>query len=225
MLTKTLIKALQSRLMHGNAEQRAALVHEAMREGFVLTAGFADLLPAYEKQQESLRIYYPELITAIDVRKETKRLKTIDFVQSVPPRVIAPAAKMEISPADESLQAADGSMEQKDYETAKKYYKKALEQTADKAKQGQALYGLAVIDLQEKRWSEADNLFQRTVEANPSPATTAWAHFYLGKLALKAGEADKATTELKLVLSTEGATVKARDAAQEALQSISGEQK
>ncbi len=121
--------------------------------------------------------------------------------------------------------AADGSLEQKDFETAKKLYKKVLEQTADKPKQGQALYGLAVIDLQEKRWSEAQNLFQRAVEANPNPATTAWAHYYLGKLALKAGESDKATAELKLVLATEGASIKARDAAEQALQSISGEQK
>lgn len=225
MLTKSLIRAMKARLTHTSPEKRADLVNQAMREGFVLTASFADLLPVYEKQQESFRIYYPELITAIDVRKEEKRLKNVQFVASLPPRVIAPPAKMEVDPAEASLLAADGSLDQKDYETARKLYKKVLEQTADKTKQGLALYGLAVIDLQDKRWSEADNLFQRTVEANPNPATTAWAHYYRGKLALKAGEADKATVELKMVLENEGASVKARDAAQQALQSISGEQK
>lgn len=225
MLTKSLIKAMNARLMHAGSDKRTDVVNQAMREGFVLTAGFADLLPVYEKQQESFRIYYPELISAIDVRKEEKRLKNVQFVASLPPRVIASPAKMEIAPADESLMAADGAMDQKDFETAKKLYKKVLEQTADKAKQGSSFYGLAVIDLQEKRWAEAQNLFQKTVDANPNPSTTAWAHYYLGMLALKAGEGDKATTELKSVLAIEGATMKARDAAQRALQSTSGEQK
>jgi tetratricopeptide (TPR) repeat protein len=225
MLTKSLIRALEVRLSHSSPDKREQAINQAVREGFVLTASFAELLPAYEKQQESFRIYYPELISAIDVRKEEKRLKNVQFAQSLPPRVIAPPSKMQVDPADESLMAADGSLDQKDYETAKKLYRRVLEQTADKAKQGQALYGLAVIDLGEKRWPEAINLFQRTVEANPSPATTAWAHYYLGRLALRAGETDRAKTELNLVLTTEGATSKARDAAQQALQSMSGEQK
>lgn len=225
MLTKSLIKALESRLGHNSPEKQMQLVNQAMREGYVLTASFAELLSAYEKQPESFRIYYPELISAIDVRKEEKRLKNVQFVQSVPPRVIAPPTRMQVDPADESLMAAEGSLDQKDFESAKKLFRRVLEQTADKTKQGQAFYGLAVIDLGEKRWPEAINLFQRTVDANPSPATTAWAHYYLGRLALREGDSEKAKTELNLVLSNEGATGKARDAAQQALQSMSGEQK
>ena len=45
LVTKCLIKAIDSRLMHGGAEKRAAFVDQAMREGFVLTAALADLLP------------------------------------------------------------------------------------------------------------------------------------------------------------------------------------
>ena len=225
LLTKSLIKAVESRLMHSGADKRTQYVNGAMREGYVLTAGFADLLIGYEKQQESFRLYYPELISAIDVRKEEKRLKNIEFVQSVPPRVIVPPASMQVNPAEAALMSADGLFEQKEYEGAKKLYKQSLEGTTDKTIQGQSLYGLALINLQEKRWDEALNLFQRTVETSPTPATTAWSHFYLGQLALKAGDTGKATTELKTALATEGATARARDAAEKALQSISGEQK
>ncbi len=64
-----------------------------MKEGFILTASFADLLPAYEKQQESFRIYYPGTNQRHRCQKEEKRLKNVEFVQSLPPRVIAPPAK------------------------------------------------------------------------------------------------------------------------------------
>ena len=225
LVTKCLIKALDSRLMHGGAEKRQAFINEAMREGFILTAGFADLLPNYEKQQDAFRLYYPDLISALDVKKEEKRLRNVEFAQSLPPRVIAPPAKMQLDPAEESLQSAQGLLDQRDYETARKLYKKVLEQTSDKAKQGRAYYGLALIDLGEKHWDEALNLFGRVVSANPDPTTTAWSHYYLGQLAVKAGDFDKATAEFKLTLATEGASARAREAAEKAMQSNSGEQK
>jgi predicted negative regulator of RcsB-dependent stress response len=224
LVTKCLIKAIDSRLMHGSAEKRQAFVNEAMREGFILTAGFAELLPAYEKQQDAFRLYYPDLVSALDVHKEEKRLKHVEFAQSVAPRVIAPPAKMQISPAEESLEAAEGLYEQHDFENARKFYKKGVEQTNDQGLKGRGYYGLALIDLQEKRWDEALDLFQRTVDAKPNPALTAWSHYYLGQLQLKAGDAEKATAQFKLALATEGASAKAREAAEKALESsTSGE--
>lgn len=223
LVTKCLIKAIDSRLIHGSAEKKQSFVNQAVREGFILTAAMADMLPAYEKQQDAMRLFYPDLIAAIDVKKEDKRLRNVTFAQSVPQRIIAPPAKMQLDPVDEALQTADGLMEQKDFESARKVFKKTLEQTEDKAKQGRAYYGLAVIDLQEKHWDEALNLFQRTVTANPNPSTTAWSHYYLGQLALKAGDSQKATAEFKLTIATEGASARAREAAENALRSSSGE--
>jgi predicted negative regulator of RcsB-dependent stress response len=225
LVTKCLIKAIDSRLMHGGAEKRELFVNEAVREGFILTAAFAELLPAYEKQQDAFRLYYPDLVAAVDVHKEEKRLKRVEFAQSVPQRVIAPPAKMEISPAEESLAAAEGLYEQHDLENARKMYRKALDQSSDKKLQGRADYGLALIDLQEKRWDEALDLFQRTVDANPNSALTAWSHYYLGQLQLKAGDSEKATTQFKLALATEGATVKLQEAAEKALEASSSGEK
>jgi predicted negative regulator of RcsB-dependent stress response len=223
LVTKCLIKAIDSRLMHGGEEKRQAFINEAVREGFILTAGFAELLPAYEKQQDAFRLYYPDLVAAVDVHKEEKRLKRVEFAQSVAPKVIAPPAKMQIEPAEESLAAAEGLYEEHDLENARKFYKKVFEQTSDKKLQGRADYGLALIDLQEKRWDEALDLFQRTVETSPNPALTAWSHYYLGQLQLKAGDKEKATAQFKLALATEGASEKAREAAQQALETNSGE--
>jgi predicted negative regulator of RcsB-dependent stress response len=223
LVSKCLVKAIEARLMHESPEKRQAYINEAMQEGFILTAAFADLLKDYEKQQDAFRLYYPDLVGAIDVRKEEKRLKTVQFAASMPQKVVAPPAKIQLDPADESLETAQGLLDQKDIENARKTFKRVFEQTSDKAKQGRAYYGLAVIDLQEKHWDEAVDLFQRTVDSNTSPAVLAWSHYYLGQLALKAGDPEKAAAQFKQTLANEAASSKAREAAEKALQSISGD--
>jgi predicted negative regulator of RcsB-dependent stress response len=221
LVTKCLIKAIDSRLMHGGAEKRTAFVQQAMREGFILTAALADLLPAYEKQPDAFRLYYPDLIAAVDVKKEEKRLRTVQYVQSIAPRIIAPPAQLKLTPAEESLEAAEGLYEQHDYENAQKTFKKVFEQTTDKLLQGRAYYGLARIAVHENRRTEAVELFERTAANNPNPAITAWAHVYLGRLALAEGKPEKAGDQFKLALATEGISAMAREAAEKGLQSNS----
>jgi tetratricopeptide (TPR) repeat protein len=143
----------------------------------------------------------------------------------MPARVVAAPAKMQLDPTEQSLQAAQGLYEQHDLENARKLYKKALEGSSDKAQQSRALYGLALIDLEQKHWDEALDLLERTVTANPNSPIAAWAHYYLGQLAVKAGDPAKAAAQFKLTLATEGASAKAREAAEKALQSNSGEHK
>jgi predicted negative regulator of RcsB-dependent stress response len=227
LLTKSLIKAIDSRLMHASEDKRAAYVDQAMREGFILTAAFADLLVKYEHQPESMKMHYPDMLAAIDVKKEKKRLETIQFAQSVPTRIIAPPAKLKLDPLEESLQNAEGIYEQGNYEQASKIFRNVLTQTADKVMQGRAYYGLGRIAIHQNQRSEATNYFQHTADDNPNPTLTAWAHVYLGKLAASAGHNDKAYDEFKLALSIDGASAMAKEAAEKALEnsSTSGEKK
>ncbi|HEY7304304.1 MAG TPA: tetratricopeptide repeat protein [Bryobacteraceae bacterium] len=221
LVTKCLIKAIDSRLMHATTEQKQAFVDEAVREGFILTAAFAELLPVYEKQPDAFRIYYPDLIAAVDLHKEQKRLKNVQFAQTLPERVVAPPAKLQLEPAEASLQSAEGLYEQGNYEAALKVFKKVFGETTDKSMQGRAYYGLARIAVRENRKDEAVELFQRTADSNPNPAITAWAHVYLGRLALAAGDPGKATAQFKLALAMNGASAMAREAAEKGLQTSS----
>lgn len=223
LVTKSLIKAIDSRLMHQGPEARNAFVNQSMQDGFVLTAAFADLLQGYEKQQESMREYYPDMISAIDVRKEQRRLKNVQFAQSRPQEVIAPPAVENLPPAEATLQAAEGLYQQQQYEGAAKLFKQVFEETSDRTMHGRAYYGLARVAVHENRKEEAVELFQRTADANPSPAITAWAHVYLGRLALAAGKPDAARDEFKLALAQNGASQLALDAAQKGLQTSSGD--
>ncbi len=223
LVTKCLIKAIDSRLMKPE-EKRQLYVDQAVREGFILTASFADLLVGYEKQDTALRLYYPDLIAGIDVGKEQKRLKKVEFAETISqPAVIVPAQTIQISQAERTLESAEGLFEQNDLESAKKAFSKALSETADRHLHGRAYYGLARIALVEKHYSEAAELFQRVLDNDPSPSAVSWSHYYLGRIALSSGDNDKAKQQFQAVLKTEGASAQVREATGKILQEISGE--
>ena len=119
LVTKSLIKAVESRLMHGT-EKRQAYVDQSMREGYILTAAFAELLPLYEKQPSAMRLYYPDLINAIDLNKERKRLRNVQFAESVQKPVLAPApAPQQSNEAVHSLEQAQSLIAQHDLVNSK----------------------------------------------------------------------------------------------------------
>jgi predicted negative regulator of RcsB-dependent stress response len=222
LVTKSLIKAIDARLMHGDADKRTVYINQATREGFILTAAFSELLGVYEKQQEALRMYYPDLIAAIDVKKEQKRFRDFEFAKTAAPRVMAPAAaRQQMGLAEETLESAEGLYEQEQYADAERLYKKVFEQTADKQLHGRAYYRLGLIAIRENRKDEAVQMFERTVEANPDPVITAWSHVYLGRLAQATGDSGKANEQFKLALNIDGASALAKQAAAKGLQSSS----
>lgn len=223
LLTKSLIKAIDARMM-GKEEKRQLAIDQAMSQGFILTASFAELLANYEKQDTALRLYYPDMLSAIDVGKEQKRLRKVQFVESVEhPVLAAPAEIIQISEAERTLESAGGLFEQKDFDAAKKAYTRSLTQTDLKNLHARAYFGLARIALIGKHMGEARNLFERTLASEPSPVAASWCHYYLGRLALSAGDGEKAKQEMEAVLKIEGAAAQAIEEAQKTLQDITGE--
>jgi len=221
LVTKCMIKAINSRMMHGGAAKRAEYVNQAMREGFILTAAFAEGLERYEKMPDSFKLYYPDLIANIDVKKEKKRLEGVEFVQVAASKVIVAPAKMQISPAEESLQTAEGLYEQRDLDNARLVFKKVFEQTTDKALQGRAYYGLARIAIRENQTHEAKQLLERAADSGAGGMVTAWAHVYLGKIALAEHDNKKANEQFKIALATDGISAMAIEQAQKGLESSS----
>jgi predicted negative regulator of RcsB-dependent stress response len=145
----------------------------------------------------------------------------VQFVESIPQKVVAPPAKPEIDPSEAALEGAEGLYEQGDYDHARDAFKQVLQRTADKSLQGRAYYGLARIAVHENQKDEAVTLFERTAEFNPDPAITAWSHVYLGRLALASGKPEKAAEQFKAALAIEGASAMAREAAEKGLESTS----
>jgi tetratricopeptide (TPR) repeat protein len=215
LATECLIKAVESRLAHG-ASNRQALVDQALREGFVLTPALADGLAVYEKQEESLRLYYLDLVGQIDLAREDKRLEKVQFskdaaIKKAPPAPAPPAAV--ITGTAKTLADAEDLYAKRELKRARETYLQVLESGGETELHARAYYGLARIAALEKDPELAERLFQKTLELSPDKDTESWAHLYLGRLADAAGDRGQAEKNYRAVLAIEGAPASVKSAA------------
>jgi tetratricopeptide (TPR) repeat protein len=217
LTTKSLIKAIESRLSKGN---RREMVDQALREGYILTPHFAEQLAIYESQQESMRMYFPELVKSIDLKKEEKRLANVQFVE-------APVRKAKTTPvappppptgAQKALDDAENLYRDRNLDKAKQAYSRLLQETDEKSVHASSYYGLARIAILQKDPELAERLFQKALESSPDAQVRAWVEVYLGRLSDAAGERAEAVKHYKEALAVEGGSAGAKEAAQKGMQ-------
>jgi tetratricopeptide (TPR) repeat protein len=215
LATECLIKAVESRLAHGAAD-RQALVDQALREGFVLTPAMADGLAVYEKQDESLRLYYLDLVGQIDLDREDKRLEKVKFsrdatVKKAP--IAPPPSEPVITGTAKTLEEAEELYAKRDLPRARESFLKVLQVPGETTLHARAYYGLARIAALEKDPELAEKLFQKTLELSPDKDTESWAYLYLGRLADAAGDRGQAEKNYRAALAIEGAPASVKSAA------------
>ena len=218
LTSECLIKAIESRL--APAASRAAMVDQALKEGFILTPFFAESLPLYEKQEAAMRLYFPEMIDAIDLRKESRRLDGVTFASTRAVRKakhVAAPPKAEPTPAEKTLEEAESTYNKKEYEKAKTLFARLLRETDDRMLQARGYFGLARIAVLQNDPELGDKLFRKTLELAPDPFTKSWSLVYLGRLAEIARETEEALNHYRSALAVEGAAPGARRAAEQAL--------
>lgn len=220
LVSKCLVKAVESRLAPPGRRQE--LVEEALAEGYILTPYFAEALPAYEKQEQALRFYFPEMAKGIDLRRETQRLDRVTFAQQ--PRQAsrrpAPAPPQEPSGAEKRLEEAEALYARRDLEKAREIFLEVLRAGDQKPLHARACYGLARIAALQKNPELAEQLFEKTLALGPDPQTAAWTHVYLARLAEAAGEPDRAERHYRRALEVAGASAAARAAAEKGLAGV-----
>jgi tetratricopeptide (TPR) repeat protein len=219
LATECVIKAVESRLAQG-ARDRQSLVDQALRQGFVLTPGLADGLAVYEKQPESLRLYFPDLLGKIDLAREDKRLENVQFVKELPVKKAKPAPRPpEPVPTgtEKTLADAEELYAKRDLDGAKQGYLKVLEQRAESTLHAKAYYGLARIAALERDPELAERLFQKTLEMSPDNETKSWTYLYLARLSDASGNREQAERNYRAVLAIEGAPDSVKSAAQKGL--------
>jgi tetratricopeptide (TPR) repeat protein len=209
------IQAIESRI-----ERKPALAEESMREGYILTPAFAELLDVYEKQEQGMRLYFPDLVTGVVVKKEQARLAHIDFVKERPVRTIhtvsevrPPAPRGAAKTLDEAEQAYTG----RDLERAKATYLKVLQETDEKPMHAKAYYGLARVAVLERDPETGDRLFRKVMELEPDAVTKSWSLLYLARLADSQGDREEAQKQYRAVLDVTGAPETVREAAQKGI--------
>ncbi len=181
LATECLIKAVESRL-----NSNPSMIDQALREGYILTPFFNEQLALYEKQPDSMKLYFPVMVKTLSVKREIRRLENVKFATEP---TQAPLKKVEVRPAGPSSLAARTVVEadglyydKQDLEAARKLYTKALEQPGTTAEHSRAFFGLAHIAMKQKDPETADQLFRKTLESSPDPETQAWSCYYLGRL-------------------------------------------
>lgn len=218
LTTECLIKAVEARL-----DKQPAQVDQALREGFVMTPAISELLPEYEKQEQSMRLYFPAMIDAIDLKKEEQRLDHIEFAHSRSSlrvhQVTREVAPPPLTGVDKTLDDAEKAYDARDLKLARETFMLALRDSDVKSIHAKAYYGLARISLLEKDPEKADELFKTVLQQDPDAATKAWSLLYLGRLADSQGWRDEAVEDYKAALAVPGVPETVRQAAEQGLKS------
>ncbi|HBY59316.1 MAG TPA: hypothetical protein DEH78_05810, partial [Solibacterales bacterium] len=232
LASASLVRAVEARL--SPRDRRTGMVDRALREGYILAPYFYEKLPEYETQDQSMRLYYAQLIEGLDLRKEDKRLAGVEFATERAVRVAkapAPAPEPERGEAAKLLDEAERLYFEKQYGQARGRYQRLLEASGEKAFQAKAYYGLARIAAMNRDPEAAERLFERALSAGPEPVDAAWCHVYLARLAEAAaksaegaGRAEDAAREraaamerYRAALALAGASDAAKRAAQQGL--------
>jgi tetratricopeptide (TPR) repeat protein len=220
LTTGSLVRAVEARI-----DRTPDTVQQAMREGYILAPYFYEALAAYEKQEQSMQLYYTSMVQAIDLYKEDKRLVPVDFAKEAPAApvqpVVAPDPKTVTPPIYESLNTAEEMLKKQEYDKAEPLFQEATKQTANKHAQAAGYYGLARIALGQGEAEDAESLLEQALTLEPEAQIKAWSLVYLGKLRLEVMDKEHATKFFQDALQVEGATDAARKEAQLGLQKSS----
>jgi len=219
LAAESLIKAIESRL--APEPERQAIVDQALREGYVLAAGFADSLRNYEKQEQSLRFYFPRLVQDIDLARESARLDKVQFVseRAAPKtKVVETGQTPEPTGVYKTLEEADKAYSNKAFDDAKAGYERVLKETGEKPAHARAYFGLAKIAALGNDAALAAEYFEKVLESSPDDFTKAWSLIYLARLADAGGDREKARARYQQALGVPGASTAARKAAEKGLQ-------
>ena len=203
-----MVKAIESRLAAVPAKEKQAMVDKAWRQGFILTPYFAEQLPVYEKQPQSMRLYFVEMVDGIDLTKEEARVRNLEFdqTQAVRRAKAAPVVPVEPRAIEKSLAEAEELYRKRDLEKARESYLGVIRDTEEKPLEAKAYYGLARIAALKNDPELAVTLFKKTLECAPEPHEKAWTLVYLGRLSQAAGELEEAGKYFEAALAVEGAS-------------------
>jgi len=214
LVTECLVRAIEARTL-GSAKtpetERTQIVDEADREGYVLTRYFYDALIKFEKDPAGLRNAYPEMLNAIEVGKEMKRVSQIQFAGEAAPELLHLAR-----PKNEHLLLnAERRLSAGDPETAQKLAQQALDEEEEDP--GRALFILAQVATVNRDMEGARTYFERALQRAHEPKVIAWSHIYLGRIYDLKAEREAAVDHYRAALNAGGTLPEVKSAAERGL--------
>jgi tetratricopeptide (TPR) repeat protein len=218
--------------------EREAAMDQSDGAGLVLVHPLFTALAKFEGSEPGMKLFFPELVRAVDTPAEQKRVATIKFSEAttaqsaeateaevVARRRAAPTTVPNDTEAIAALTEGERRIAEKNPRAAEASFQKVLAKYPD---QPRALYGLGMVAVLERDGSRAKEVFGRLTmgehAATNDPMVLAWSHVYLARILDSEGAHDRAKTEFEAALAVEGGPEQARQAANKGLAVMASEQ-
>ena len=169
-----------------------------------------------------MRLYFPDLVEAIDLKREEKRLDNIDFASKRRRRARSSRhhgeKPLELTGVGEDAGRRRESLQRpQTCGRAKRSIFGCFRETDEKtdARKGVLWFG---ADRRARAGpGMGDRLFRKVLELEPDAATKSWSLLYLARLADSQGDREQAQEHYKAALAVEGAPDSVRQAAEKGL--------
>jgi tetratricopeptide (TPR) repeat protein len=232
------VRAVELKLKRLSPGEREAAMSRDDEDGYVLVKPLFGALPKFENSEPSMKLFFPDLVRAIDLGAETKRLAAVKFApaDAVNPeddaanekiaraKKVAPTTVPNDAEVIMALTEGERRIAERNPRAAEASFRKVLTKYPDQAR---AWYGIGLVALLDHDAARAKQVFGRLTAgehaATQDPMVLAWSHVYLARIYDDEGNPEVAKMEYQSVLSVEGGPEQAKLAAQKGLAVFAGD--
>jgi len=232
------VRAVELKLKRVSPGEREAAMSRDDEDGYVLVKPLFGALPKFENSEPSMKLFFPDLVRAIDMGAEAKRLAAVKFAPAdaanpedeaanekiVRAKKAAPTTVPNDAEVITALTEGERRIAEKNPRAAEVSFQKVLSKYPDQAR---AWYGIGLVALLDHDAARAKQVFGRLTAgehaATQDPMVLAWSHVYLARIYDDEGNPEVAKMEYQSVLSVEGGPEQAKLAAQKGLAAFGGE--
>jgi hypothetical protein len=232
-----LVRAVELKLRHISPGEREVAMTQDDADGLVLVRPLFTALAKFEQSEPGMKLFFPDLVRAIDTPTELKRVATIKFsnvqgvlsaqateAEAVARRRNAPTTVPNDAEAIAALTEGERRIAEKNPRAAEVSFQRVLAKYPD---QPRALYGLGMVAVLERDGARAKEVFGRLTAgehaATNDPMVLAWSHVYLARILDSEGERSRAKAEFEAALAVEGVPEQAKQAATKGLAIMASE--
>jgi len=229
------VRAVELKLKRISPGEREAALSRDDEEGYVLVKPLFAALPKFENSEPSMKLFFPDLVRAIDVGAETKRLAAVKFAlaETAKPddeatteevarkRSAAPTTVPNDAEVITALTEGERRIAEKNPRAAEASFQKVLTKYPDQAR---AWYGIGLVAMLDHDAARAKQVFGRLTvgehAATEDPMVLVWSHVYLARIYDYEGNSEVAKTEYRSALAVQGGPDQARQTAQKELATL-----
>jgi tetratricopeptide (TPR) repeat protein len=226
------VRAVELKLKRMSPSEREAALNNDDADGYVMVRPIFKGLGDFEKNEPSMRNYFPEMVRNIDVKLEVARASSLTFAPEASPaqsaqlntenlnrrRRAIPATVPDDPAMIAQLTEGERFIADRKPRAAEAAFNNVLARYPDQIR---AWYGLGLVALLDHDGPRAKEVFGRLTTgehaATQDPMVLAWSHVYLARVLDEEGQLEQSKSEYQAAIAVPGAPAKAQQAAEKEL--------